>query len=347
MGINSRSITPALVALTALALSVEAQDAEQPAPRAASPAAPPLQAPAPPLPPTSARDKPAWLWFEYGERAFDTGELGEALQFYTLALERRSVFPEAQARLADIYAAQAEPELALIAYRQALARAGALVVADNEHAIRYRMARLQRLIPDYRGMEATLVQIAAEEAEFKEPRFARLKQAMVAAFGSEGLDRTLLLYRLGSPVAVEAHVTLGWFYHRSGRDPLSIPHLLFGVINIVSEVARELRSRDPEYELPPIDSLLNDPGAFSPSAARLALDYMESADLHRALYYLALSARRNGWPARGAELLRALAASERAGDYRQLARRQLTAPWVEPLLELPPPPESLPPASAL
>ena len=196
-------------------------------------------------------------------------------------------------------------------------------------------------------MEATLLAIAAEEAEFSEPRFSRLRQAMVDAFATEGLDRTLQLYRLDSSVAVEAHVTLGWFYHRSGRDARSIPHTLFAVINIVSEVARELRSRDPEYQLPSLQALLDRPGAFSPSGATLVLDYMRDAQLPRALYYLAIAARESGMTARAAELLRALAASENAGDYRDLARRQLQSPWVEPLLELPPPPQSLPPATAL
>ena len=296
---------------------------------------------------TSSEDKPPWLWYEYGERAFEYGELGEALHFYTMALEQRSVFPEAIARLADIYAAQAEPELALSVYQQALDRAGALVVADDEHAIRYRVARLQRLIPEYHGMESTLLKIASEEKEFSATQFSRLRQAMVDAFATDGLDRTLQLYRLDTPVAVEAHATLGWFYHRSGRDARSIPHSLFAVINIISEVARELRSRDPEHQLAPLITLLNNPNGFSPSATQLVLDYMEAARLHRALYYLAISSRESGLADRGTELLRALAASESAGEYRELARRQLSSPWTEPLLELPPPPESLPPASAL
>ena len=325
------------------ALPASAQDAQD------SPAVEETQVapPSTPAPLSSSEDRPAWLWFEYGERAFDEGELGEALQFYTLALERRSVFPEAIARLADIYAAQAEPELALSTYQRALERAGALVVADDQHAIRYRVARLQRLIPEYHGMESTLLHIVGEEEEFSAAQFSRLRQAMRDAFARDGLDSTLQLYRLDTPLAVEAHVTLGWFYHRSGRDARSIPHSLFAVINIVSEVARELRSRDPEYQLASLATLLDNPNAFSPTAARLVLDYMEEAQLQRALYYLAIASRESGLTTRGAELLRTLATSESAGEYRDLARRQLASPWVEPLLKLPPVPESLPPAPAL
>jgi tetratricopeptide (TPR) repeat protein len=306
-----------------------------------------LTGPNPNPSPGSAGDKPAWLWFEYGQRSFAEREYGEALQFYTLAIEEQSIYPEAQARIADIYALQGETELALIGYQQALAVAGAYRVADEQYATRYRVATLQRLTQDYRGLEKTLLNITAVEPEFSDARFTRLRQALVDVFIREGLDRTLQLYRLDTPLAVEAHVTLGWFFHRSGRDPRSIPHSLFAIINIVSEVARELRRRDTEYELVSIAQLMVDPGGFSPAGNRLVMQYMQDAELPRALYYLATAAHESGFNGRATELWRILAAMEAAGEYRDRARDQLISPSTEPRLEVPPEPETLPAASSL
>lgn len=269
----------------------------------------------------------AWLLYEEGNALYEQREFGKALQRYKDAIALTGTLPEAEAGIGDVYREEGELGLALAQYQKALNHRNTLQVAETRYEIQYRIASVYRDQELYKLMEDTLLAVAADDPNWGKGTGSRLRAQVGALYFSKGMDQVLRLYRFADSFAARAHAELGWFYYRTGRFPQAVSHLLYAVIPAASELARWHRERDVEWEFSSFDSLLR-----SSSGSRELQEYAQTSGLFRNTYYLACATWASMYPKLATALWRLLGQLEPAGEYAELSRRQVKAPWVEPYL---------------
>jgi len=176
-------------------------------------------------------------------------------------------------------------------------------------------------------MEDGLGSIEADDHRFVETPTYKLRTQVGKLYRERGLDRVLTLYSFDDTLFAPAHSKLGWFYYRTGRFTQATEELLFSVIYRVGAINKVLHERDVDYSFSSLSDFL---GAVEQSAD--LREYAVTYDLYKDLYYLAGSTFAEGLPEHSVELWKELGATSSAGTYRDLARRQIKKPWIEPLI---------------
>jgi tetratricopeptide (TPR) repeat protein len=260
--------------------------------------------------------------------------LGEALDLLRRAIEQAGTFPEAEMALAEIYSREGALGLAEERLRKALEAEKLLRVPDDRFAILYRLAEIYETQNRYYDMEQALARIVGEQAEFSStPEAQRFQNAFLSAYITRGLDHLLRLYRLdGATFALRAHAKLGWFYYRTGRhDPASILHSLAALDIMITESVREIRLVDPNFEFRSLGGYLD--VAWKRENIR---SFLAEQEFFSAAYHLGAAAYPAGHRTRAREIWRFVAGlrleDRQLGGYGELSRRQLKAPWVDPLI---------------
>ena len=261
--------------------------------------------------------------------------MGEALELLRKAIEEQSIFPEAEIAIGEIYFRENALELAKVQLVKALQQEyrSQLRIPEEAYAALYRLAEINERQGEYGSMENRLLEVLNGHPVYARPESQRLRTAMVNAYLVRGLDQVFRLYRLeNAGFALSAYSKLGWFYYRWGRfEPASIMHSLFALDIMITESVAEIRRSSPLYEFKTLGDFLD--VAMERENVR---DYLMSGGFFRAAYYLAAATYAAGHPSRASETFRLLAGSrapaEDMGPYRDLARKQLKSPFVEPYL---------------
>ena len=261
--------------------------------------------------------------------------MGEALELLRKAIEERAIFPEAEIAIGEIYFREGALELAKEQLAKVLKKEyrDVLRVREEAYAVLYRLAEINERQGEYGSMEKRLLEVLNAHPVYAQPESQRLRTAMLKAYLVRGLDQVFRLYRLDNAgFALSAYSKLGWFYYRWGRfEPASIMHSLFALDIMISEAVAEIRRFSPMYEFKTLEDFLD--VAMKRENVR---DYLVASDFFRVAYYLAAATFAAGHPSRASETFRLLAASRAPaadiGPYRDLARKQLKSPWVEPYL---------------
>ncbi|HET6486537.1 MAG TPA: hypothetical protein VFH83_08970 [Spirochaetia bacterium] len=269
----------------------------------------------------------SWLLFEQGNSAASQKDYGNAMELYKEAVQAAGIFPEAEAAIGDVYLEEGEAALAQRQYQKAYDERKSLYIPDQQYGIMYKLANLFEIQQAYNQMEAELGQIVADDKRFQETSTQHLRTQVEKNFVEKGLDRVLMLYDFEDSFSAPAHSKLGWFYYRTGRFSQSVSHLLYSVVYRSSRIRNLLRERNSTYEFTDASALL----ASIEQSADLR-SYAQSAGLYKDLYYLAGSMFANGYPRHATALWSLLKACPSAGQYQDLAVRQLKKPFMEPLL---------------
>jgi tetratricopeptide (TPR) repeat protein len=270
-----------------------------------------------------------WLLYEQGNTAASQKEFGKALQLYKSAIEGAGIFPEAEAAIGDVYLEEGESSLAQRQYEKAYDLRKSFYIPDQQYDILYKLANLFEMQRLYKQMEDTLNLIIADDKRFQETPNQRLRTQLEKNYTEKGLDRVLVLYNFEDSFAAAAHAKLGWFYYRTGRFSQSVPQLLYSVVYRLSQVQRERKERDADYEFSNLGELL-----AAVDANPELRTYASSTGLFKDLYYLAGSTFIVGYPRHSSSLWKILAAIPSAGQFKDLSARQLKKPFVEPLLSV-------------
>jgi tetratricopeptide (TPR) repeat protein len=185
--------------------------------------------------------------------------------------------------------------------------------------------RLNRLLRSF-GIESYYLDV-----------FQRLRERLLRTYRERGLDRVLTLYRLENRAAARAHGELAALYlKREPRSPEAVTHYLFAVVIHLSNLVDEIRFWDPVFEFSGLGELMSRVVA-NPSLR----SYISRTDLPKFLYYLGVAtfgigAAGGDWvevgEERAREIFGLLSDIQDAGRYRNLAAKQLVAPWIKPLL---------------
>jgi tetratricopeptide (TPR) repeat protein len=274
--------------------------------------------------------KPYWLLFEEGQALASRHEYGEALTKFKEAIAAIGALPEAEMAIGDVYMIEGEMALAIGQYQKAYNLRNVLTIPDTKYDILYRLADAYQEEQQYNLMETSLLAISADDRSFNPPKGSRLKEQVLANFYKSNLDSVLKLYRFDTDFAQGAHSRLGWFYYKTGRFDPSIEHLLYAVILVAGDAIQTSAEKDPQYQFTSLPDLL----ATAAGASDLT-QFFTGSTIFADLYYLAGSLFQSGKPGHAMSLWRALSSSSLAGKYRDLARRQIKSPWMEPYLLIP------------
>jgi tetratricopeptide (TPR) repeat protein len=268
-----------------------------------------------------------WILYERGNAMFAQREYGRALQLYAEALSTAGIFPEAEVGIGDVYFEEGEFQLAREQYEKAYSQKNAFRIADTQYEVLYKLADLYQSENMYNRMEDSLLKIVADDKQFNDPASERLKNQIQKNYTTKGIDHTLFLYQLDVPFAQVAHSRLGLFYYRSGRYEQAILELLYSVIYNATQINAVLHSRDYDYQFTTLADMLS-----AIKGKKELAQYVAGSSLFRDLYYLAGASYAAGFPAHATQIWKLVSASTIAGNYSDLAARQLKAPWVEKVL---------------
>jgi tetratricopeptide (TPR) repeat protein len=269
----------------------------------------------------------SWLLYEQGNTSFALKEYGEALKQYKDAIGIAGIFPEAEMAIGDVYKAEGEFDLAQTQYEKAYNLSNAFYIAGSRYDVLYKLARLFEERELYKLMEDRLTTIVNDDKHFQETPNSQMRAQVERNYLDKGLDHVLLLYSFNDSFAIDAHSKLGWFYYRTGRYSQAISHLLYSIINRVSQINGYLRDSDVDYRFSTLQDLLM-AVKKSPDLA----SFVSSGGLYKDLYYLAGSTYANGYPEHAIALWRLVADFPEAGAYQALSRKQIKVPWLEPLI---------------
>jgi tetratricopeptide (TPR) repeat protein len=282
-----------------------------------------------PLPAQVAIDDelPSWVLYQQGEKAFREGELGIALSYYRVAVEKEITFPEAEVGMGRVFQEEGNYALALEHYQAAYDARQQLLIPDEQYAILYRIASVYQIQERYLEYERTLSLVVADHEMYSDDASRRFRDSLLTALIEEGINRLTQLYRLENGFARQAHGELGAFYYLTGRGRDATMHLIFASLQALSASIQEQRKIQPGYVF---ESL----GVFLAGARRnpLLSEFHQRAGLFESLYYLGATLYFDGHRRRGVEIWSAVSGIPEAGTWAGRARRQLAEPRREPLL---------------
>ena len=227
---------------------------------------------------------PAWLITEKGRIHRQEGRLSEAFTFFFKALEKAPADPTIEIELARSFLQSGDIRLTRFHLQRALEKRNGFSSPDMVFDVYYFLADLaflQQLPREYEQHLQTIVE-ADSFYSSNEPFQENLRNNVLSSFTSNGLDRTLILYRIPEHVSLDAHRQLGVFYTRSGRYDRALKHLLFAVMQSYSRVISEVRNRILDFEFTTMANLhrviQNEPGL---------LEYLSMVQVYESLYFLA------------------------------------------------------------
>ena len=204
---------------------------------------------------------PFWVLYDRAVRRLQPGpdqDLSLALQYFSEALERNPIYPEAYAGVARVYLAEGDILLAERYYERALAQIGSLDVPDDEYTIRMEIASLYRDAGDEERYRAQLLRIAQRDPVFSVIGPGQ-RTSMRERLLEGGINRVLVLYRLSFPQAGLAHFALARLPIDRGDDLVpseTIDHALFAVVQTASEAIDAVIAREPGYQFTSVADLV-------------------------------------------------------------------------------------------
>jgi len=266
-----------------------------------------------------------WIVYEQGVHQLRGRDYGLAMQSFRRAIQLRGgAFPEAEAGIGRVFAAENTVQLAERQFRRALDQEQFFYVPAEEYAVRYELASIYR----NRGSEgrfdyeAALKEIVADDPSFSDPDNQNLRSAYLRTLRNDGINRLLVLYRIEENFARRAHHQLGEHFLASRNFVTAAEHLMYAALMVFSTAIEEYRRLNPSYQFETLSGFLSRLGRREDIRS-----YLEQADAYRTLYSL-------GTALYGAdlgretprEIWRVLADRGEAGRWASLASQQLADP---------------------
>jgi hypothetical protein len=266
-----------------------------------------------------------WIVYEEGVQQLREREYGLAMQSFRRAIQLRGgAFPEAEAGIGRVFAAENTVQLAERQFRRALDQEQFFYVPAEEYAVRYELAALYRNQGtegrfDY---EAALEEIVADNPSFSDPENQNLRAAYLRTLRNEGIDRLLVLYRINENFARRAHHLLGEHFLASRNFDTAAEHLMYATLMVFSTAIEEYRQSNPSYQFETLSGFLSRLNRFDTIRG-----YLAEADAYRTLYSLATALYGADLaPQTPREIWRILTERPEAGRWGEMASQQLDDP---------------------
>ncbi|MDR1218714.1 MAG: tetratricopeptide repeat protein [Treponema sp.] len=236
-------------------------------------------------------------------------------------------YPEAEYWIGEVYRIEGELNLAVRQYQKAHEQRANLENPHFDIDILYRIVDVFRITQDYNAMEEWALSILATDALWSggsAQLYAR--GAMSKLLESDGgIKRFLTVYRYDNAQVERIHQLLGFFYYNSGRHGNAQEHLMFSFLINSTLIINELLRNRYDFEFVSLEAMLEEA-----EADPVLIDFIDSTDYYKTVYYLACALYANGKATTARELWNVL--SERrvvAGEWAARSANQLKSPAIE------------------
>ena len=237
-----------------------------------------------PTPAPEPESLPSWVLYGLGQQAADEKRFGEALVFFRKAVDRKGIYPEAEAALAKIAGQGEGTALQEAELQKALDQRGLLQVPDDRYALLYALADLRlrsdpgtsvekgeaaletwrEILKDDTAFQAVdqaggldgyynALMGKTSTVTFKTATGPSLTQAMV------GLNKVLYLYRHPLGFSLRAHQEIAALSVTNKAYKKAVGHSLFALVGIFSTVIEQVKVIHPDYVFRSLDELFSDP----------------------------------------------------------------------------------------
>jgi len=225
---------------------------------------------------------PSWVLFGLGQKAYEQKRFGEATVYFRRAVDRRGIYPEAEAALAQIANQGDGMALQEVQLQKALDERGLLQVPDDRFALLYALADL-RLRADQgtsvekgEGALETWREILKDDTAYRsvdesggldgyynalmaKPSVVNLKTALGPSLTENmvGLNRLLYLYRPPLGFSLRAHQEIAALSVTNKAYKKAVGHTLFALVGIFSTVIDQVKTIHPDYAFRTLDELFS------------------------------------------------------------------------------------------
>lgn len=223
---------------------------------------------------------PSWVLFGLGQQAFEEKRFGEATVYFRQAVDRKGLYPEAEAALARIAAEGGGGVFQEVQLQKALDERGLLQVPDDRYALLYALADLRLRSDNGTSVEKgeaaleTWREILKDDAAYRSVEesggldgyynalmgrvtVVTLKTATGPSLTENmvGLNRLLYLYRHPLGFSLRAHQEIAALSVTNKAYRKSLGHSLFALAGIFSTVIEQVQVLHPDYVFRSLDEL--------------------------------------------------------------------------------------------
>ena len=217
-------------------------------------------------------------------------------------LENSKDFPEAHKIIGDIYKLEGEYTFAEEYYSMALQKADVLDIPDEKYEILYMLADISRLKGDFPQMEIRLLNILAEDKNYRD---AALKRSMIGTISSNKKDsmaKFFNLYRADSYNCINAYNQLAEYYHKEQRNDKALEFASLAAITGFSRIIEILYSRNSVYEYENLEGFMQEASFYDD-----VIEWASRNSAWKSFNILAAYATEAGYKNFSAALLRVIA----------------------------------------
>ena len=226
---------------------------------------------------------PSWVLLGLGQQAYEQKRFGEAAVYFRQAVDRKGIYPEAEAALAKIANQGEGLALQEVQLQKALDERGLLQVPDDRYALLYALADLRLRADTGTSVEKgeaaleTWREILKDDAAFRavdeaggldgyynalmtKASIVSLKTAQGPSLTANliGLNRLLYLYRHPLGFSLRAHQEIAALSVTNKAYKKAVGHSTFALVGIFSTVIDQVKAVHPDYVFRTLDELFSD-----------------------------------------------------------------------------------------
>ena len=177
-------------------------------------------------------------------------------------LEDSKDFPEAHKIIGDIYKLEGEYTYAEEYYMLALQRSDVLDIPDEKYEILYMLAEISRLENDLPKMETRLLNILAEDKNFRDLALKRSMKGTIAANKKDSMEKFFNLYRADSYNCIDAYNQLAEYYHNAEKLDKALDFACLAAITSFTRIIDILYSRNSVYEYENLEGFMQEASLY-------------------------------------------------------------------------------------
>ena len=178
-------------------------------------------------------------------------------------MENSKAFPEAHKVIGDIYKLEGEYQFAEEYYLMALDKADVLDIPDEKYDILYMLADISRLEGDFPKMEVRLLNILAEDYNYRDSALKRSMIGTISANKNDSMEKYFNLYRADSYNSINAYNQLAEYYHGEGESAKALEFAALSTITSFSRIIDILYSRNSTFEYTDLASFYQEAAYYS------------------------------------------------------------------------------------
>ena len=217
-------------------------------------------------------------------------------------LENSKDFPEAHKIIGDIYKLEGEYTYAEEYYLMALDKADVLDIPDEKYEILYMLAEISRLEGDLPKMEVRLLNILAEDKNFRDSALKRSMRGTIAGNKKDSMEKFFNLYRADSYKCINAYNQLAEYYHDAGQSDKALEYASLAAITSFTKIIEILYSRNSSYEYQNLEGFMQEASFYDD-----VIEWGSRNSAWKSFNILASYSREAGYTNFAASLLRVIA----------------------------------------